>query len=195
MSPRVYKFLLAAHIMVSVGWLGIVIAKLVLGIAAVTSDAADISVALYVSMDVLNVAFPPLAIGTIATGVLLSLGTKWGLLRHYWVAAKLVLTVGVIVTAVQIGDRFVRQSASAPPSRATGVGTILDVAAAPTTLLLSLSVVHVLMLAVATVVSVYKPWGKTWFGRARTVRPAARTSGRDQDTHQPSASPAPSLSR
>ncbi|MGH4014046.1 MAG: hypothetical protein ACRDSL_08990 [Pseudonocardiaceae bacterium] len=130
------------------------IAKLVLGIAAVTSDATDISVALYVSMDVLNVAFPPVAIGTIVSGVLLSLGTKWGLLQHYWVATKLVLTVGVIVTAVQIGDRFVRQSMSASPGL-----------------------------------------GKTWFGLRRTVRPVARTSGRDQSAHRPSASPAPSLSR
>jgi hypothetical protein len=86
------------------------------------------------------------------TGVLLSAGTRWGLLEHYWVVAKLVVTVGVITTAVQLDGRFAEQviAASAPP-----------------TLLLSLVMAHVLMLASATALSVYKPWGKTWFGRRR----------------------------
>jgi hypothetical protein len=38
-SPRVYRLLLATHIIVSVGWLGIVFAKLVLGLRAMTSNA------------------------------------------------------------------------------------------------------------------------------------------------------------
>jgi hypothetical protein len=29
---------------------------------------------------------------------------------------------------------------------------------------------HLLMLGAATVMSVYKPWGKTWFGRRTAVR-------------------------
>jgi uncharacterized membrane protein len=151
-SPPLYKLLLTAHIIVSVGWLGIVFAKLVLGLAATTSDAPEVSGALFVSMEVVNVAFPPAAIGTLVTGVLLSLGTKWGLLQHYWVATKLALTVGVIATGVFLMDRLVQQSISAP------------------TLLISLSVAHVLMLGIATVISVYKPWGKTRFGRREAVR-------------------------
>ena len=176
MSPPLYKLLLAAHIIVSVGWLGIVFAKLILGLAAVTSDAPDVADALYVSMDVVNVAFPPVAIGTIVTGILLSLGTKWGLLQHYWVVTKLVLTVGVIATAVQLGDRFVRQSIAPPSGQALDGGTILDIASAPTTLLISLSVAHVLMLGAATVISVYKPWGQTRPARDDIVRRGARTS-------------------
>ena len=42
-SPRVYRLLLSTHIIVSVGWLGIVFAKLVLGLHAMTSDAPDVS--------------------------------------------------------------------------------------------------------------------------------------------------------
>jgi len=97
------------------------------------------------------------------------------LLQHYWVATKLVLTVGVIVTAVQLSNRFVRQSISAPSGPAVDNGTILGIASAPT-LLISLSVAHVLMLGIATVVSVYKPWGKTWFGRRKALaRSQAKT--------------------
>jgi hypothetical protein len=113
-SPSRYKLLLTAHIMISVGWLGVVFAKLVLGLGAVTTGAPDVAAALYASMNAVNVAFPPLAIGTVVSGVLLSLGTKWGLVQHYWVATKLALTVGVIATAVQLGDRLVQQAIAAP---------------------------------------------------------------------------------
>jgi hypothetical protein len=171
-SPPVYKLLLAAHIIVSGGWLGIAFAKLVLAVAAATAGAPDVSDALYVSMEVVNVAFPPAAIGTIVTGVLLSLGTKWGLLQHYWVATKLALAVGVIVTGIALVDRLIRQSISAPSGQVVDDGTILGIASAPTTLLISLSVAHVLVLGAAAVVSVYKPWGKTWFGRRKVVLPS-----------------------
>lgn len=93
-SPPLYKLLLSAHIIVSIGWLGIVFAELVLGVVALTSDTTEVSDALYLSMEVVNVAFLPAAIATIVTGVLLSMGTKWGLLRHYWAVTKLALTVG-----------------------------------------------------------------------------------------------------
>lgn len=179
MSPQAYKLLLTAHIIVSVGWLGIVFAKLVLGLTAVASGTSNISNALYLSMDAVNVTFPPVAIGTIVTGILLSLGTKWGLLAHTWVVTKTVLTVGVIATAVGLGDRFVQQSISLP-GQVVDDGTILGIASAPI-LLISLSVAHVLMLGVATVVSIYKPWGKTQFGRRATGAPShERTQGDDR---------------
>ena len=178
-SPPLYKLLLTAHIIVSVGWLGIVFAKLVLGLAAMTSDAPDVTDALYLSTTVVNVAFPPTAIATLVTGVLLSLSTKWGVFHYYWVATKLALAVGVIATGIFLMDRLVRQSISAPTGQAAGDATILGIASAPTTLLISLSVAHVLMLGVATVVSVYKPWGKTRFGRREAERKAAQSLSRE----------------
>jgi hypothetical protein len=176
-SAPLYKLLLTAHIIVSVGWLGVVFAKLALGLAAITSMAADVAVSLYLAMGVLNVAFPPLAIGTIASGVLLSLGTKWGLLEHYWVATKLALSVGVITTAVQLGGRLARQPISALSGQEVVDGTLLGITSAPT-LLISLSIAHLLMLGAATVISVYKPWGKTWFGRRKTARLQVDCTGR-----------------
>ena len=136
MSAPFYKLLLTAHIIVSVGWLGVVFAKLVLGLAALRTNAPDVSATLYASMDVVNVAFPPLAIGTIVSGDLLSLGTKWGLLQHYWVLTKLVLTVGVIATAVQLGGRLARQAIAAPVGPAANADLILGIASAPTLLTL-----------------------------------------------------------
>lgn len=165
-SPRVYKLLLTTHIMTSVGWLGVVLGKLVLAIAASTAASAETREALVVGLNTINAAFAPASTGAIISGVLLSQGTRWGLLRHYWVMAKLVLTVGVFGTAVQLVPRIV------------GVGadeqTFFGVPWAPAILLL-FAALHLVMLAAATVLSVYKPWGKTWLGRRADAR---LTSGR-----------------
>ena len=165
-SPEAFKLLLTAHLIVSVGWLGVVIAKIALKLFAMTTGDPAVYDALYLATGRLNLAFPPLAIGTIATGVLLSLGTKWGLIRHYWVATKIVLTFGVIITAVQLGTRIPR-----PSGRAMDDGASPGLLASPMALLLALSITHLLMLVAATILSTYKPWGKTWFGRRDAVRP------------------------
>ncbi len=167
-SPSLYKLLLTAHIIVSVGWLGAVFAKLVLGLAALASSAPAVAAALYLSMGVVNVAYPPLAIGTIVSGVLLSLGTKWGLLDHYWVVSKLFLTIGVIATAVQLTDRLARQATVAPSGPAADAGLVLGLASAQG--LLALAAAHLLMLGLATVISVYKPWGRTSFARREAAQ-------------------------
>ena len=168
LSPSLYKLLLTAHIVVSVGWLGVVIAKIALKVFAMTTGDTAMADALYFAAGRLNLAFPPLALSTIATGVLLSLGTKWGLVQHYWVATKIVLTFGVIATAVQLGTRIPQ-----PTGRAVDESTILGLASSPAALLLTLSIAHLLMLLAATVTSMYKPWGRTWFGRRKAVRPRA----------------------
>jgi hypothetical protein len=162
LSPGRYRLLVTTHVIVAVGWLGVVFAKLVLGLAAITAGATDVAAALYLSTSVVNVAFPPLAIATIVTGVLLSLGTKWGLLRHYWVATKLVLTVAVIATAIRFSDQLVRQA----------IGGVGPAALDGATLVIALSVTHLLMLVVATILSTYKPWGQTRVGRRVGASPA-----------------------
>ncbi len=161
-----YRFLLATHVIVSVGWLGVSVAKLVLGLVAATAYEPD---ALYASMRVVDAVFPPAAVGAAVTGVLLSLGTKWGVLRHYWVVAKLGLTVGVVATGVLLMERLIQQSIAVTPGQATEAGTIPGMEPAQVSLV-SLSVAHVLMLGAATVISVYKPWGKTRFGRRASTR-------------------------
>lgn len=181
LSPRLYKFLLTAHIIVSVGWLGIVAAKLVIGIGSVSSAAT--AAATVRAMTALDIAFPLVAIPTAVTGVALSLGTRWGLLRHYWVATKVVLTVAVIATAVGIGDALVQQAVDSPAGGSAGwsASGVLDFVSAPVNLLIALSVSHALMLIVATALVVYKPWGKTWFARRDRPRPVAApaTAGTD----------------
>jgi hypothetical protein len=158
-SGRTYKLLITTHVVVSVGWLGVVYGKLMLGIAAMTAGDPATALGLYAAMQVLNLAFPPVAVATILSGALLSLGTRWGLIRHVWVVVKIVLTFGVISTAVGLADRFVVRSLPAAPGTAA--------TAPPTDLLLVVTAAHLLMLITAAVLSYFKPWGRIrWRGGA-----------------------------
>lgn len=92
------KFVLVVHVASSVGTLGAVAAFLALSIAGLASSSAQTVRAAYIAMD-LTASFIilPLIIASLASGLVQSLGTGWGLLRHYWVLAKLMLTLVVAV--------------------------------------------------------------------------------------------------
>ncbi|MGE3272982.1 MAG: DUF2269 domain-containing protein [Chloroflexota bacterium] len=172
LSASTYRFLLSAHIIVSVGWLGITVAKFALGIAASRAGEPATVAALVSAMSVLDRAFPPAAIATLVTGVALSLGTKWGLIQYYWIVVKLVLTILVPVSAIQFGDRFIWPALNAATAAQQLPGLLWGV-----NLLLVMAVAHLLMLGAASVISVYKPWGKTPFGRRAAERSVTKIAG------------------
>ncbi|HZG65578.1 MAG TPA: hypothetical protein VEZ12_02485, partial [Herpetosiphonaceae bacterium] len=92
MTPRLRKFALTAHLTVSVGWIGAVVAYLVLGVSAVTSQDAPTVRAAWIAMELTGwYAIVPLALAALLTGIVMSLGTPWGVFRHYWVLITLVL--------------------------------------------------------------------------------------------------------
>jgi hypothetical protein len=93
MRQRLRQLGLFLHVVLSVGWLGAVVAFLALALASLSREPA-LSRAAYLMMAVVGRgALLPLSVGALVSGVVQSLGTKWGLLRHYWVLVKLVLTV------------------------------------------------------------------------------------------------------
>lgn len=147
LGPRAYRALRTAHIVVSGGWLGVGIGKLVLEIGALTTGSTQRAEALYTAATTIGWVFPPMIVATLLTGVLLAVGTRWGLLRYYWVLTKLGLTLTVVVTAMALVDGLT--------SRA-----VPGVAVSPMKLVTSMSAVYAALLLVAMVVSVYKPWGR-----------------------------------
>lgn len=159
MPPRLRKASLAAHIGCSVGWLGAVVGFLALAIAAMTAEDRQVVHAAYIAMDLMGwSALVPLSIATLLTGILQSLGTAWGLIRHYWVLMKLLITV--MATAVlMMYMQTLRHLADAAMGTAPAAGDILP----------SFSpVLHagaaLLALLVALVLSVFKPRGVTGWG-------------------------------
>ena len=180
LSPQLRRLVLAAHVLVAGGWFGIVVAKLVLEVTAATTRDQEIPRAAYMLIQVLDRAmFPPVAVGTLLTGVILSVGTAWGLFQHYWIVAKLALTVGVILSGVLFVGAWVQQAIATASGPAADTVARSDVGSAPL-LLICTAVAHLFMLGAATVISVYKPWGRIRPDRHETVRRSARTS-----TNQP----------
>ena len=155
MSPRLRKAVLTAHVVTSVGWLGAVIAYIALDVTAVANSDPDRVRTAYLAMDVIAVAaIIPLALASVVIGVVNALGTPWGLFRHYWVLAKLLLTL--IATAVLLVEsRTIRSLARAA-----------DASADPSTLpgTLPHSIGGLLVLLIAMILSVYKPRGITRYG-------------------------------
>lgn len=161
MRPSVRKVVLVAHITTSVGWLGAVLAYLVLDItAAISQDVATVR-AMYVAMgQVVTLALVPLALVSVLIGLVNSLGTSWGLIRHYWVSVKFLLTV-VATVVLLIEAQSVRVKASVALTDA-------DPRA------LSSSLVHsvggALILVTILALSVYKPRGVTQYGWRKQSR-------------------------
>jgi uncharacterized membrane protein len=94
LTPRLRKLALTAHVTVSVGWLGAVVAFLALSIAGLTSEDPQMVRGAYLVMELTGwVVLVPLSLASLLTGLVCSLGSIWGLFRHYWVLFKLLINV------------------------------------------------------------------------------------------------------
>lgn len=170
MPPRVRKLVLTLHIALSVSWLGVEATQVVLGLTAVATGDAERLKATYVVMQLVGTRIVPVAaLGSLLTGLLLGLGTAWGVFRHYWVTAKLVINVMVILAGHEVFRFWLNQQARVVLSTPLDTLTTADVGSVRLRLLAGLSTALVL-LATAAVLSVYKPWGRTGIGR-RDLRP------------------------
>jgi hypothetical protein len=151
------KFLLTLHVVPSVGWMGAVAVFLALALAGLLSSDSQIIRASYVAMDITyRTVVVPLGLAAMATGLVSSLGTDWGLFRYYWIVVKLLVTVPTIVLMLA-HLRPVNHLASL-------VSTILlpnTELARPALQLLLYGCAAQFVLLVATVLSTYKPRGRT----------------------------------
>jgi hypothetical protein len=157
MTPGVRKFALAAHLTVSVGWIGAVVAYLALGIAAVTSQNAQTVRGAWIAMELTGwYVIVPLALAALLTGLVMALGTPWGLFRHYWVLLSLVLTILatlVLLLHMPTVSALADLARAADGAHVSGLGGDL---------------VHpglgLVVLLVITGLNVYKPRGLTRYG-------------------------------
>ena len=94
MPPGLRKFTLTVHLSCSVGWVGAVVGYLALGVSAVTSQNAETVRAAWIAMELTGwFVIVPLAVAALLTGLVMALGTPWGLFRYYWVLITLMLTI------------------------------------------------------------------------------------------------------
>ncbi|MEO6050291.1 MAG: hypothetical protein ABIP78_03030, partial [Pyrinomonadaceae bacterium] len=145
---------------------GAVAAFLAVAVIGLTSGDAQVLVAADLAMYMVGwYVILPAALGSLLTGLVQSLGTQWGLFRHYWIVAKLMLTV--FATAVLL---FKMQLITLLAGVSSGtLATQLSVADLRQLRveLLGHAIGGMIVLLSATVLSVYKPWGATRFGKCK----------------------------
>jgi len=160
MAPYLRKLMLTAHVTSSVGWLGAVTSFLALAVAGLTSQDAQIVRAAYLAMELTAwFVIVPLSFASPLTGIVQSMSTTWGLFRHYWVLIKFLMTIPcTLVLLLHMQPiSYVARVAAEPTSPGADLGglrirLVADAGAA------------LLVLLVATTLSVYKPRGVTPYG-------------------------------
>ncbi len=128
------RFLLTVHILSSVALLGDVAGFFVVAVqASATGDQA-----LYDVLERFSIYFGiPLSFTALLSGIALTRVTKWGLVRHRWVTVKL----GAIVSVILVGAFVLGPSVAAREPVPLMLGSAYDV----------------IVLSLATALSVYKP--------------------------------------
>lgn len=152
------RALLVVHVSVSVAWLGLSLGLLTLGITAYTTQDSSLTEAAYRAMQVFaDWLLAPVALLTLGTGLVLSLGTPWGLARHRWVWIKFWITLATAAATIfALRPEITHAAAAGVPD--------LSLVAAPT--------VSTGAYLFMTAISVLKPWGPT--RRGRRLRESAR---------------------
>lgn len=159
LSPPLRKLTLTLHVVLSLGWLGAVVAYVSLAITGVTGTDVERVRGAFLSMELVGWrVIVPLSVAGLASGLVMSATTEWGFFRHYWVIAKLAMTAvgtGILLAHMPRVSEMARMAERALP--------LADASMLPKQLLLHAAGGLVLLVVIATI-SVFKPWGKTrWF--------------------------------
>ncbi len=151
---RAQKVVSSAHVLTSVGWFGVALMVASCGLLAAFTGDSSRPPMLHQLIETAPWLSIPMGLAAVATGVVLGLGTTFGLVRHWWVVAKIAISAAVVVTDAVLVERVAHEAVAADQ--------------APTPLYGS-TIAHVVLLAVATVLSVFEPRARTPWARRSTV--------------------------
>lgn len=161
MTPAIRRITFTTHITSSVGWVGAVIAFLALAVIGFTSnDEVKVRGAYLLMAPAAWFVLVPLAHASLLSGIALSLGTTWGLFRHYWVVLKLGITVfSTVILLIYMGTFRQMAGVAADP--------VVDLEAVRNASPIVHAILALVLLVGATVLGVYKPFGTTAYGERR----------------------------
>jgi len=159
MKRALRKFVLTAHVTFAVGWLGAVAGFFALALVGLKSPDSQAVRSAYLAMDLITrFVILPLSFAPLITGPILSLGTPWGLFRHYWIIIKLAITI--LTTLVLLLHLEPIRSLSTAAAQG-----ILSPAYHPVQLqMVVASGLALVALLVVNTLAVYKPKGLTRYG-------------------------------
>jgi hypothetical protein len=160
LRPKPRKALVAAHAVAAACWIGITLTFVAMSVVAMATNDIHAAMAIYELMAAFDVTLLPWAnFATFLTGIALSITTKWGLIRYYWVAAKIAIAVGILMMAFGfLHDNLERAGRHAAALAETG-GAAAQLSAASDVVLWGFSCAT-LSLVGALLLSLYKPGGR-----------------------------------
>lgn len=177
LTPRARKWILVLHVVSAVGWLGINFADFALAVTGLTTTDPALQHAMLRALVVVgDTLLIPISLLALTTGLVLALGTQWGLLRYRWVVVKLILTsIAVLLIPFALLPELnnMNDLASALPA-----DELLDTSEHVWGVL-SAAVVSTSMYVTNVIMSVIKPGGRTQRGerlRAGQSAQPGRTS-------------------
>ena len=165
LTRRWRRVTLVTHIVAAGAWIGIDVIVAVLVLVGWFGNDVEVRSLAYRALAEF-VVWPMLvsALVSLVTGLVLGLGTKWGLVRYWWVAVKLGLNLvlcTLILVALQPGmddvAAYGRDLLTGDPDTST-VSTLFFPPA------VSLST-----LTLAVALAVVKPWGRTSWNKKRSA--------------------------
>jgi hypothetical protein len=163
LSPSLRRLALTSHLTSSVGWTGAVVVFLAHAVMGMTSEDPQIVRGVYLVMEPAAwLTLVPLAIASLLTGIVMSLGTTWGLFRHYWIVFKLLITIFATVVLLIYMETFRHMATMAAQAD-------LEVNAVRNPSPVVHAVLALLILLVATVLAIYKPCALTSYGRRKQL--------------------------
>ena len=185
LPPALRRFTFTTHITFSLGWLGAALAFLALAVIGFTSDdPVKVRGAYLLMAPAAWFVLVPLAHASLLSGIVLSLGTTWGLFRYYWVVLKLGIAVfATVILLIYMGTFRQMAGVAADP--------VLDLAVVRNASPIVHAILALLLLVAATVLGVYKPFGPTAYGERRlqeqrrpvsALMPASAGTARALDT-------------
>jgi hypothetical protein len=173
-APALRRFTFTTHVTSSIGWIGAVLVFLALALIGLTSqDERTVRGAYLVMAPAAWFVLVPLAHAALLSGIALSLGTPWGLFRHYWVVFKLGITLfSTVILLIYMGT--FQQMAGVAADPVVELGLVRN----PSPVVHA--VLALILLLIATWLAVYKPFGLTPYA-LRTDSKRQSASLRDVD--------------
>jgi len=158
-APAIRRLTFATHVTCSAGWVGAVVVFLALAsIALISEDERTVRGAYLVMAPATWLVLVSLAHASLLSGIALSLGTPWGLFRHYWVVLKLAITLfSTVILLIYMGT--FRQMAGVAADPVVQLGLVRN----PSPVVHA--VLALILLLIATWLAVYKPFGATPYAR------------------------------
>lgn len=152
------RLLRLAHLVAASGWLGVDLVFAVLAVAGFTSDDPGTVAATYLALDVFAVPlFLLLGMSALVSGLALSIASGWGIIRYWWVAAKLAINVVLSLLVLVL----LRPSLTLAAVEASRVDATLPARLDDVSLdLLFPGFVSGAALLAASLMGTLKPWGR-----------------------------------